>query len=194
MRYIIMRYRYSPLAMLLLLTVFGCASRQTQADPKPSTVAIAPRPTSPSPPPKAPAPEPPQKSKRVKMNNDRLDAWLKKHAQVVGGRLGAWKLEVDGRALMLLTDETHDRMRIITPVIEASNMTAEQVGAILVANFHTALDARYAVHDGVLYAAFIHPLSPLSGGELTSALKQVATLAANFGTSYSSGELVFGRP
>ncbi len=33
---------------------------------------------------------------------------------------------------------------------------------MMIANFHTALDARYAISDGVIYAAFIHPLSSLA--------------------------------
>lgn len=63
---------------------------------------------------------------------------------------------------------------------------------VLEANFHSALDARYATSDGVLYAAFIHPLSPLTEAEVRSAVAQVASLVRSFGTTYSSGELVYG--
>ena len=63
---------------------------------------------------------------------------------------------------------------------------------MLVANFHAALDARYAVTDGTVVAVYVHPLASLQANELRSALRQVANLAANFGTSYSSGELGFG--
>ena len=62
----------------------------------------------------------------------------------------------------------------------------------MAANFHTALDGRYATSEGVLYAAFIHPLSPLTEEELASALRQVAALARNFGTTYSSDALLYG--
>ena len=94
--------------------------------------------------------------------------------------------------MALLSDSTHDRMRIISPITEYSKLTAEQKDIIMEANFHNALDARYASSNGVLYSAFIHPMSPLSKNELEEALKQVATLAATFGSSYSSGELSFG--
>lgn len=63
---------------------------------------------------------------------------------------------------------------------------------VLEANFHSALDARYATSDGVLYAAFIHPLSPLTEAEVRSAVAQVASLVRSFGTTYSSGELAYG--
>lgn len=63
---------------------------------------------------------------------------------------------------------------------------------ILVANFHTALDARYAVANGAVVSVFVHPLSSLQEADLRSGLCQVATLANNFGTSHSSGALGFG--
>ena len=55
------------------------------------------------------------------------------------------------------------------------------------------LDAQYATNEGVLYSAFIHPLSPLTDGEARSAIDQVANLALTFGTTYQSGNLIFGR-
>ena len=73
-----------------------------------------------------------------------------------------------------------------------SKLTPEQVSRILEANFHTALDARYATSKGYLYAAFIHPLSLLTEREIRSAVVQVANLARAFGTTYSSGGLVYG--
>ncbi|MEE8126039.1 MAG: hypothetical protein V3T42_09525, partial [Nitrospirales bacterium] len=53
-------------------------------------------------------------------------------------------------------------------------------------------DARYAVSQGILYSAFIHPLSTLDEGMLKSAMDQVANLALSFGSEYTSGSLVFG--
>ena len=63
---------------------------------------------------------------------------------------------------------------------------------MLEANFHSALDGRYAISNGMVYAAYIHPLSPLRPEEVRSALRQVAELGKTFGTTYSSGELLFG--
>lgn len=127
------------------------------------------------------------------MDNDRLDEVLKE--LVPAERQGnVWKMQVDGREVLCMTDETHDRMRIITPVAAAATLTAAQKDRVLEANFHSALDARYAVFDGTLFSAFIHPLSPVTKWEVASALKQVVTLAETFGTSYSSGGLTFGRP
>ncbi|HHJ35902.1 MAG TPA: hypothetical protein ENJ87_09065 [Gammaproteobacteria bacterium] len=93
--------------------------------------------------------------------------------------------------MALISDVSHDRMRIITPITKYSSLNLEQIGKIMDSNFHNALDARYASSNDVLYSAFIHPMSPLSQEQLTDALDQVATLALTFGTSYSSGQLSY---
>ena len=94
--------------------------------------------------------------------------------------------------MALISDVTHDRMRIIAPIKSYSEVSADQKDRIMESNFHKALDARYAVSNGVLYSAFIHPMSPLTKSELEDALSQVSTLALNFGSTYSSGNLTFG--
>ena len=106
-------------------------------------------------------------------------------------------LKYRGIELTCIYDVQHDRMRIITPVAARGNITEDQLEKAMEANFHTALDARYALNKGILYAAFIHPLSALTKGQLESALEQTATLAATFGKEYSSGNLIFrggGQP
>jgi hypothetical protein len=44
----------------------------------------------------------------------------------------------------------------------------------------------------MLWSAFIHPLSDLSDHQFIDGLAQTVNLAATFGTTYSSGALVFG--
>ena len=82
-------------------------------------------------------------------------------------------------------------MRLVSPILPEDKLSPEHRTAVLRANFHTALDARYAVGNGVLFATFIHPLSSLTDRDLKSAIRQVSSLVRNFGTTYSSGELVF---
>jgi len=77
----------------------------------------------------------------------------------------------DEVAITLVSDAAANRMRLVSPVIEASNMSEQQIIASLVSNYHLALDARYAIGSGV---------------------RQVATLSKTFGTTYTSGELSFG--
>jgi len=93
--------------------------------------------------------------------------------------------------LYCIWDIKADRMRIITPIAKSADLSVELLELALKANYHTVLDARYAIGDDLLYAAFIHPLSSITKNELESAIRQVATSALTFGTSFSSGELVF---
>ncbi len=96
-----------------------------------------------------------------------------------------------GVKMALLSDEAHDRMRIISPITKYSNLAPNIKDALMNANFHSALDARYAVTEDTLYSCFIHPLSTLAKEDLNSALKQVCNLASSFGKTYSSGQLEF---
>lgn len=115
-------------------------------------------------------------------------------AEDVDGSDGAWQFDVQGVRVACLTDTRFDRMRLIAPIADAEALTDAQRDACLEANFHTALDARYAVSDGVMYAAFLHPLASLTEEDLQSALGQVVSLVLTFGDSYSGGTLVFGVP
>jgi len=106
-------------------------------------------------------------------------------------------LKYKGIELRCIYDERHDRMRIIAPVAARADISDEQFEKAMEANFHTSLDARYALNKGILFAAFIHPLSPLTPAQIESALVQTATLTATFGKQYSSGSLTFqggGKP
>lgn len=128
------------------------------------------------------------------MDVEALEAALRGRAQNLRGEDGAWDFEIDGVHMACFTDTRFDRMRLVAPILDAADMTDAQREAVLEANFHTALDARYGTSDGVLYSAFIHPLSPLTTEQFDSALRQVAGLVDTFGTSYSSGALIFGVP
>ena len=83
-------------------------------------------------------------------------------------------------------------MRIFTFVTEASELEGEQVKSMLKANFHSALDAKYALSDGFVISVFTHPLKELTEGQAIDALKQVVMLAYTFGTTYTSTGWVFG--
>lgn len=117
---------------------------------------------------------------------------LEAETEELHGGDSAWEFSYDGVRIACLTDTHFDRMRLIAPIVGVEDLEDGQRDAMLDANFHTALDARYAFSDGIVYSAFIHPLSPLSHEELRAALSQVAALVHTFGSSYSSGMLMFG--
>lgn len=126
------------------------------------------------------------------MTPARLESVLEEEGTNVRSQGNQWQLDLENQSLLVLVNEERDRMRIFTPIIPATQLTPDQVGNTLVANFHTTLDARYAVTDGTLVSVFVHPLSSLQEKDLRSALHQVASLANNFGTTYSSEEIIFG--
>lgn len=102
-----------------------------------------------------------------------------------------WQFAHQDIPMACLIDSNFDRMRLIAPITELEGLDSSTKEAILEANFHTALDARYASSNGLLFAAFIHPLSSLDEPLARSALDQVASLVHTFGTHFSSGTIEF---
>ncbi|MCH8172066.1 MAG: hypothetical protein IIA70_02015 [Proteobacteria bacterium] len=94
--------------------------------------------------------------------------------------------------IQVITDPAAGRMRIVIPIVMETSLGPERIKRIMQANFDSALDARYALAQGVLWATFIHPLSSLSDEEFLSGLSQTLNLAATYGSTYSSGLFVFG--
>lgn len=138
-----------------------------------------------------PTPVQAQPAPAAPMSNARLDELIRRIDPKAQGGPGFWQLTVDERTLIVITDERADRMRIITAIAPADTLEPARLARLLQANFDSALDARYAIARGVLWSAFIHPLGSLADAEFLSGLGQVANLAATYGSSYSSGALVF---
>lgn len=109
------------------------------------------------------------------------------------GEQGAfWQFELDDVAVTVIADGEANRMRALVGVASVDDLPGEVLLRLLQANFDTALDARYAVANGVVWSAFIHPLDRLSDDQLLSGLAQAVTLARTFGTTFTSGTLSFG--
>ncbi len=103
-----------------------------------------------------------------------------------------WKFKVAELDTMVVFDEGADRMRIIIPIGKASDLQSDELMRLMQANFDSALDARYAIGQGLLWGTFIHPLSTLTDEEFLVGLGQTANVVASFGASYSSGMFIFG--
>lgn len=102
------------------------------------------------------------------------------------------EFHIGDRPLTLVYDAAADRMRIITPIIPAESAGPALLERMMQANFDTALDARYAIGRELVWAAFIHPLSPLTDEQVISGVAQTVTLAETFGATFTSGALVYG--
>ena len=105
--------------------------------------------------------------------------------EVVGSD-GAWEFQIGEVHVACLTDARFDRMRLIAPVVETDELTDAHREACLEANFHTALDARYATSEGVLYAAF-SGRAVISDVPVSSGLVVLAGLLVGVGTRMGNG-------
>jgi len=125
------------------------------------------------------------------MNNETLEGLFQSLNVPVEGGEGHWQISLEHARIICLTDERHNRMRFIAPIRETEEMDRAEFARCLEANFHTALDIKYAISDGVLWSAFIHPLAELNEQQAQDALQQVYNGVLTYGSSYSSSNLTF---
>ena len=125
------------------------------------------------------------------MNNIKLHELILRIDKKVQGKPGFWQLNYEGIGVYIITDENADRMRIISPVKLADQASKKELIRMMQANFDSTLDARYSIAKGKVWSAFIHPLSPITEKEFFSGLAQTITLVKSFGSSYSSGALIY---
>lgn len=126
------------------------------------------------------------------MDLKKMEKIFKDAAEKVEGESGVWQVHFLEQVLLVITDENANRMRIFTPIAEAKNLDVTELRKLLMANFHSALDAKYSLYNDFVISTFTHPLQELTEAQLVDAMKQVATLAKNYGTTYSSTDLIFG--
>lgn len=131
------------------------------------------------------------KSYSQSMNNEKLGKILYVLADSIQGRPGNWKFIIKDRPFICITDENHNRMRIISPIIEQDKLSYPDLIKVLSANFHSVLDAKYALSDDILWSVFIHPLKELTKDQVINAVEQVFAAAATYGTIYTSTNLSF---
>ena len=103
-----------------------------------------------------------------------------------------WSFVIEAVDVTLVYDVSADRMRVMTPIAQVAELDGERLHRLMQANFDSALDSRYAVAHQVLWGVFIHRLSTLSDEDFLSGIGQTVNIKLTYGTSYSSGELVFG--
>jgi hypothetical protein len=114
---------------------------------------------------------------------------IDKKARVEGNVI---EFEIQQYPVVLVFDEVADRMRLMSPVGKAEDIDAAQMTRLMQANFDSALDARYAIANDVLWGLFVHPLSSLTEEEFVVAIGQTINVVVTFGKSYSSGVFVYG--
>lgn len=125
------------------------------------------------------------------MTSAKLGTILTQVSDSIQGNDGRWQFKVKDVLFMCITDAKHNRMRIISPITEVERLDEKLKSAALVANFHSALDVKYAIAEDVLWSVFIHPLKELSEAQVKDAVSQVYSANVTFGTTFSSTTLVF---
>ena len=126
------------------------------------------------------------------MTLDRLKFHLNEEAYKIQENGAVVEYELDSVRIYLITDVASDRMRLMAGIVEEAQLTAKDLKILMEANYDRALDAKYALSDGVLWAVFVHPLKDLTTAVLKSGLYQVRNLVYSYGTSYTSTQFVFG--
>ena len=126
------------------------------------------------------------------MTVERMHAIIKRLDPEFVGQPGLWQLRVSNIGIRVITDENADRMRIIIPIRKADEITKEELFRIMQANYDSALDARYAVGQGLLWSTFVHPLSTLDDRDFISGLGQAINIVTSYGKTYSSGLFTYG--
>ncbi len=169
-------------AARLLLTIavamagIGLAKAQQQSDPQPEAPRAAPR------------TDPPGEGTMTLARLTEIVARLDGEAQI---RPNGAEFTVEEVSVLLVADPVHNRMRLLAPIKPADDLSEAELRRLAQANFDTALDARYAVARGILWATYIHPLSELHDRQFVAAVGQTVNAAKSYGTTYSSGLLSY---
>ena len=107
------------------------------------------------------------------------------------GQPGFWRGSRNDVPVFVFSDDTHDRMRIMSPIGVVEELDPELLHVLLQANYDRALDARYAMRGNELWSVVVHPLATLATDDLPSLFDQVVLLVKNTGSTFASTELVF---
>ena len=127
----------------------------------------------------------------IAMTLDRIDE-LVRRIDIDAVRNGnSWQINYRDMPIFVIGDDNADRIRIMSPVSNAAILSEGQLLRLMQANFESALDARYAIAQGAVWSAFIHPLSVLDEREFFSGMGQTMSLVVTYGTTFSSGALAF---
>ncbi len=126
------------------------------------------------------------------MSSDRMGEIIQKFDEDATIEDNRITFKVRERDLLIVFDNNADRMRIVTPIIQAAAVPESVHERMLQANFDAVLDSRYAIANELVWAVFIHRLSTLNEDDLMSGIAQTYAAAQTFGSAYTSGVIVFG--
>jgi hypothetical protein len=107
------------------------------------------------------------------------------------GQPGFWRGSRNEVPVFVFSDDSNDRMRVMSPIGVVEELDPELLHVLLQANYDRALDARYAMRGNELWSVVVHPLATLATDDLPSLFDQVVLLVKNTGSTFASTDLVF---
>ncbi len=131
------------------------------------------------------------------MNNNEIDACFRycgvaeRVQKEVHEPNAVWTTVISGFPVLIRTQESANRMRIMAAIAEATEIGKEDLYRLLEANYHSTWDVRYAIANGAVVSVFMHPLAELSREHFARALFQVVRCAETFGGANSSADAIF---
>lgn len=125
------------------------------------------------------------------MTSERLIEIIEQEADTLSIGNNQIQFKINNGLLICIYDAKANRMRIISPIVERKKLTEDELLNALVANFHSALDVKYALSDEIIWSVYTHPLKELTEGQVIDAIQQVYAAAITFGDTYTSTNLVF---
>jgi hypothetical protein len=123
-----------------------------------------------------------------------LEQWIRQIGELAESKpdpSDAWECVVDGANLIFICHELDDRMRVMLLIGDARTANMATFGKMLEANFDRALDAKYTISHGQIWAVFMHPLSSLEHKLFFDGVRQVVSLGQNFGSTFAGGDIRF---
>lgn len=104
---------------------------------------------------------------------------------------GSWQVEATDFRLLVLLSEDFSWLRLLIPIAPAQEAMAF-LQQLLEANFDETQEARYALHQGVLWGVFQHSLVSLNAADFVSTIQRLL-LMKQHGLDDSFSQLVEQR-
>ena len=127
------------------------------------------------------------------MDNEKLGEIFELLSDTIIGGPGNWRMMIADVPMICITDQFANRMRIVSPIKPVADSSDEEIMACMEANFHTSLDVRYSISEGIICTAFIHPLAELTDEQVLDAIAQIYAASKTYGTEYTSTNFVFPK-
>ncbi len=103
---------------------------------------------------------------------------LRRVAHDLSGSDGRWTAVYRDTRLLVFAVEAHGRMRAMAAIADADDLEPAELEVLLAANYGRALDAKFAIGEGVLWSLFNRPMAGLCHQELIDGIDRGGAITA----------------